>query len=530
MFFNTAPCLSAFPFWNGASVLIVLTRMLWDWAKVENSSELNSVPASTIISQGAPAQENHIWTIYRVTALDERSGAQQAAWKLVDQSTMWYMWNVVPDRFVHDSPSVQMRSLKSSSSRIVLGLAILGLRCDWQTEHWKSRAAWATSDRKPWFRNKVLNLSGLGCPRFLWALTIICCSSREMDRNLLVCLGFCTSSICDGVSMFSWGLAAGTLGIGWTGGVSASPGDLAIELGCDGENVSASGTGPASAVCWPTFSLLGRANIVIVIWLACDGRIRFLLASSSHSSQSVSALSCPLPLSVYTARRRGASPRNTFGGGAMVRLLPRHPTMQCISWEVTNCWMAWRMFASVIVRLPTLGSIFWTCSKTWFHSWVASSEEVLPIHFLRLPQGSSWIGLVGFFFNRESADNRGRLACLDDVSSAASTECELLYGGSCRTATRLMIMAKRLANFLGYRSVKADLLMLSPSTWIFPSITWCWWVPGHLKPERAWDMVSEVVRIVKVFLINKPLVGSFNSPATHRSTSTASMWKYTSCK
>ena len=184
MCWRMAPCLSALPFWWWASGLVVVTQMLYCWANVLKPSELNSVPASINVSPGAPAQLNHILMMLEMVSSVSRDGAMQAAWKLVDQSTMCNTWKELPWWLVQSNPSAQMRSLKSRSSRSVLGLAIFGRVTDWRVEHLKSRAAFTMAARNPCCFNTVLNRSGLGCPKFLWARAINWRSSRGRLRKL----------------------------------------------------------------------------------------------------------------------------------------------------------------------------------------------------------------------------------------------------------------------------------------------------------------------------------------------------------
>ena len=192
MVLRTAPCLSALPFWNRASTLVVVTLMLWDCANRVNSSELYSVPGSTSISCGAPAQLSHIWIRYWISAFEDWSGALHAVWKLVAQSTTWYMWYSWLFLLVQVEPSEHTRPLKSSSSLIALGLAIFGWTWDRHMEHWRSKAACA-------ILNMVLSLSGLGWPRFLCARRIICCSSLDSLLKRSDCFGFCMSCSWEGV-------------------------------------------------------------------------------------------------------------------------------------------------------------------------------------------------------------------------------------------------------------------------------------------------------------------------------------------
>ena len=72
--------------------------------------------------------------------------------------------------------------------------------CAWElhTEHWNSNAARATSGRKPCCLKRELSLSGLGCPRFLWARMMAVCSSLGKPLNNLDCWGFIRSLSCDG--------------------------------------------------------------------------------------------------------------------------------------------------------------------------------------------------------------------------------------------------------------------------------------------------------------------------------------------
>ena len=330
-------------------------------------------------------------------ALEDLSGAQHAAWKLVDQSTTWNMWKLTPWLLVHVTPSTQILSLKSSSSRIALGLAIFGDTCAWQTEHFSSKAAWDTSDLNPWFRRSVLNLSGLGCPRFLWALSNILRSSADRLLKRVVCSGLIRSCVWDGVRI---GPDLGLLDVwgspehSWLGSSTSSGMDCWFELSGSTPGAVTSTSrelwAGASALLMSDFCGL-RANRVKLIRQACDGRIRFRFARSSQASHSSSALISPVPLSVKMLLRYGASPLITSFGGAIVLLEPLQAMACLISMSGINCCIRDMISAWLTLILPTRGNnklIWWKIS---FHLLEASMGVVLPVHLMRFPHGKELI-------------------------------------------------------------------------------------------------------------------------------------------
>ena len=179
-------------------------------------------------------------------------------------------------------------------------------------EHFSSRAAWATSARNPCDLSRVLSLSPLGCPRFLCALNKAICSSLGKDRNRADWFGFCRSATWElGSSVVALGSAK--LGLDLWRLSSLSP-DVAgasefSGSGCwlsEARELVMHGELALSVGCMWTG--LSRANKVMLILVACEGLIRFRLASVSHCSHSSSARISPEPLSVNTHLLKGAIP------------------------------------------------------------------------------------------------------------------------------------------------------------------------------------------------------------------------------
>ena len=201
IFWRIYPCRSALPFWKWASVLMVVMCMLWACAKLVTSSELSSVPASTTTSWGVPAHISQDCRKHSRKASAVRDGATHATWKLVALSTKWYTWNPFPCALVHENPSTWIRSLKSSSSRKLPCGPCLGTFWAWQTEHFISSAARATSGRNPCWRMMLLNFSAWGWPRFLCARMSACCSSLVILRKWADWVGDSASACWDSVSI-----------------------------------------------------------------------------------------------------------------------------------------------------------------------------------------------------------------------------------------------------------------------------------------------------------------------------------------
>ena len=335
------------------------------------------------------------------------------------------------------------------------GLASLGCWLSWHVEHLRSSAACAISARYPCALRRVLKRSPLGWPKFLWALNKAICSSLGKAWNRTDCFALFKSAAWeldipwgDSTVVRSWDLVWESVSfISDPLGILEFSGTLVLVP--DGEELGLLGASALLDGC--PGCLVSLANMVKLILVAWDGRIKFLLANSSHGSQPSSARSSPDPLSVKTLRRNGAIPFKRCSGGAKVRLAPRQATIVTTVLSGINCCTKLRISGSSIHLLPTRGMRIWILSKMVFHMATWSTGVVLTLHFWRFPQGNFEISSVRLsladayrvnlaFFGGEAS------AC----SAAASTgQTSLLYGCSNGLWTLPKIVAIFRANFLG---------------------------------------------------------------------------------
>ena len=148
------PCRSTFPFCQWASGAAVVPRMEKRCRNCWNSSLLSSVPESTFISCGAPAQFSQF--LWRQHGNEYR------------RLQTWYNWKLCPRLLVHTIPSMYILWLKPSSGFNLPGLWCLGAELAAHTGHLSSSAAFTMSGLCPVDCKARANLSLEGCPKFLW--------------------------------------------------------------------------------------------------------------------------------------------------------------------------------------------------------------------------------------------------------------------------------------------------------------------------------------------------------------------------
>ena len=180
------------------------------------------------------------------------------------------------------------------------------------TAHWKFLAAFTIPGLKPCWSMIVLILSALGCPRFLWILAKVCCSSLDkafMDswtgilsvwfvveswscsfEDSWMLLGIVLETLrktcwdsCGGLSCLPCWSTASSDGTGSVAGIVLSGTFCVWSLDAGDPDTSRAASGL-------------HANTVILTLQACEGRTLCLCGSSIHFSQSSSTYILMVPL------------------------------------------------------------------------------------------------------------------------------------------------------------------------------------------------------------------------------------------